>query len=428
MNIEFKHSNINRRFNNAYNDLLNRLPQIHDILLDGKGFGNDLLGWIDLPLNIKDQIADIKQTATSIQQKCEAFVVIGIGGSYLGAKAVIEALSNNFNALHKDRQYPLILFAGQTLSEDYMADLLDILDQKDYCLAVISKSGTTTEPAIALRILKSHLEKKYGKEEARQRIIAITDRDKGVLKSLAIREGYKTYTVPDDVGGRFSVLTPVGLLPIAVAGFDISSIVNGACRMRDEVMQKHDSNPAWQYAAIRNALLENGKVIELMVNYKPNLTYFSEWWKQLFGESEGKENKGLFPASVNNTTDLHSLGQYIQEGMRLMFETTIHIEHSRSRVVIPQNANDEDGLQYLQDKSLTYINHRAEEGTQQAHLEGDVPQITISIDKINEESIGELIYFFEFACGLSGYLLGVNPFNQPGVEAYKRNMFRLLGK
>jgi glucose-6-phosphate isomerase len=429
MEIEFKQiSYAGEGFIKDYKHLLSLLPAKHNDLIDRQGLGKEFLGWIDLPENLNETINDINQTAKELQRRCEVFVVIGIGGSYLGARAVIEALSHNFNSIKRQRNHPLVLFAGQTLDEDYASDLLDILTDKDYCINVISKSGTTTEPAISFRILKAHLEAKYGKEEAKSRIIAITDKDKGALKSLADKEGYKTYIVPNDVGGRFSVLTPVGLLPIAVAGFDIEALVKGACDMREEVLKTKDDNPAWQYAAMRNALYKSGKAIELMVNYNPSLVYFSEWWKQLYGESEGKEGKGLFPASVSNTTDLHSLGQYIQDGIRHLFETTIHIENSNSKVAIPFDRDDKDGLNYLCDKTLTYINHKAEEGTREAHLSGGVPQITISIETLDEYNIGQLIYFFEFACGLSGYLLGVNPFDQPGVEAYKSNMFRLLGK
>ncbi|MDR1725019.1 MAG: glucose-6-phosphate isomerase [Bacteroidales bacterium] len=429
MNIDFKKSNLNDKgFDSVYENLSSLLPYVHNLLVNKKGKGNNFLGWIDLPLHIQKLLKDINETATYIQKKCEILVVIGIGGSYLGTKAVIESLSHHFNSLQNYRKYPLILFAGQTMSEDYISDLLEILNEKEYALAVISKSGTTTEPAIAFRILKNHIESKYGKAEAKNRIVTITDKEKGALKTLSVQEGYKTYVVPDDVGGRYSVLTSVGLLPIAVAGIDIVKLVNGACLMRNDVLQENENNIAWKYAAIRNALLQNGKSIELMVNYSPSLNSFSEWWKQLYGESEGKNGKGLFPAAVSNTTDLHSLGQYIQDGARLMFETTLHVEMSKSNISIPYDKENTDDLNYLCEKTLTYINHQAEKGTQVAHLSGDVPQITISIEKLDEENIGKLIYFFEFACGLSGYLLGINPFDQPGVEAYKKNMFRLLGK
>lgn len=407
------------------------IAQSHKTLVERTGKGNEFLGWIDLPNEIKEEdISDILFEAEKIRKKADIYVVIGIGGSYLGARAVIEALQHNFNSLQTDRNNPYIVYAGNTLNEDYIADLLDVLDKRDYCLTVISKSGTTTEPALAFRILKAHLENKYGKQEAKERIIAITDKEKGALKTLSNEEGYKTYIVPDNVGGRYSVLTPVGLLPIAVAGFDIKSLVEGAKSMRNTLLNNTclELNPAWQYAAYRNILYNKGKSIELMVNYSPNLIYFSEWWKQLYGESEGKEGKGLFPASVSNTTDLHSMGQYIQEGKRLMFETTLDVESSNKKVEISYDNENRDGLNYLLSKSLTEINHKAEQGTFMAHIDGDVPQIKISIERLDEENLGALIYFYEFACGLSGYTLDVNPFDQPGVEAYKKNMFALLGK
>ena len=407
------------------------IAQSHKTLVEKTGKGNEFLGWIDLPKEITDEhISDILFEAEKIRKKADIYIVIGIGGSYLGARAVIEALQHNFNSLQTERKNPFIVYAGNTLSEDYIADLLEVLDKRDYCLTVISKSGTTTEPALAFRILKAHLENKYGKQEAKERIIAITDKEKGALKTLSNEEGYKTYIVPDNVGGRYSVLTPVGLLPIAVAGFDIKSLVEGAKAMRNILLNNTslELNPAWQYAAYRNILYNKGKSIELMVNYSPNLIYFSEWWKQLYGESEGKEGKGLFPASVSNTTDLHSMGQYVQEGARLMFETTLHVESSNKKVEIPFDKENRDGLNYLLSKSLTEINHKAEQGTSMAHIDGNVPQIKISIEKVNEENLGALIYFYEFACGLSGYTLDVNPFDQPGVEAYKKNMFALLGK
>lgn len=413
------------------NDLLPLVEKAHDDLVNYTGMGKEFLGWVDLPNEQEDAfLDDITAQANKIKEKAEVYVVIGIGGSYLGARAVIESLQHNFNSLRKDRENPFIIYAGQTLSEDYISDLLEILDKKDYCLSVISKSGTTTEPAIAFRILKAHLENKYGKEEARERIIAITDKERGALKTLAIEEGYKTFIVPDNIGGRYSVLTPVGLLPIAVAGFDIKKLIEGAKAMRKHLLENKDiqTNPAWKYAMLRNALLRKGKTVEIMVNYLPSLVYFSEWWKQLYGESEGKDGKGLFTASVSNTTDLHSMGQYIQEGMRNIFETVLHVQNSSKKVEIPFDKENKDGLNYLLNKSLTEINHKAEEGTIMAHIEGNVPNIHISIEKLDEYSLGELIYFYEFACGISGYVLGVNPFDQPGVEFYKRNMFKLLGK
>lgn len=410
--------------------MIPKVEKAHKSLIEKTGIGNEFLGWLDSPIKVsKALMLDIEAEAKKIRDKAEVYVVVGIGGSYLGARAVIEALKNSFDYLSDDAS-PHIVYAGQTLSEDYMADLLELLDKKDYCLTVVSKSGTTLEPALAFRILKAHMEKKYGKEDARERIIAITDKEKGALKNLAVEEGYKTYIVPNDIGGRYSLLTPVGLLPIAVAGFDIKALVEGARLMRHQLITNtdFDNNPAWQYAIYRNLLYNRGKSIEIMVNYLPSLKYFSEWFKQLFGESEGKDSKGLFPVSVSNTTDLHSMGQYIQDGERLMFETTIRVESSNKKVKIPFDTNNCDGLNFLSDLSLTEINNKAQEGTSMAHIEGKVPQIIISLDKLDEEHLGKLIFFFEFSCGLSGYLLGVNPFDQPGVEAYKKNMFKLLGK
>jgi glucose-6-phosphate isomerase len=395
------------------------------------GRGNDFLGWVDLPSQFdKELFRMIEEDALRMKENSEIFVVIGIGGSYLGARAVIEALGHQFYDLLEDRKYPYIVYAGNQLDQDYMTELLEILEHKDYSLAVISKSGTTTEPAIAFRILKNHLEKKYGREGARKRIIAITDRKKGALKGLADQEGYRSYIVPDDVGGRYSVLTPVGLLPIAVAGFDIRKLLEGAASM-EAFARGHktiENNPLIAYAAARNALYRSGKTVEILVNYLPNLAFLTEWWKQLFGESEGKEGKGLFPAGVGFTTDLHSMGQYIQEGNRIMFETMLSVEKSHHTLTVPYNENDADGLNYLAGKALLHVNHMAERGTLLAHVDGGVPNIRIQVPEINEYYLGALIYFFELACGLSGYLLGVNPFDQPGVEAYKKNMFALLGK
>mgnify|MGYP003586919586 CR=1 FL=1 len=400
-------------------------------LLEKTGKGNDFLGWVNLPSEIDENLLSSLETdAIEISKKAEIYVVIGIGGSYLGARAVIEALSHNFAALKSDRKSPLVIYAGQNISEDYMADLLEILDKKEYAMTVISKSGTTTEPAVAFRILKNHIEQKYGKAEASKRIIAITDKSKGALKTLADNEGYKTYVVPDDVGGRYSVLTPVGLLPIVVAGFDIRKLVNGAVNMQQH-LEKSSSiaqNPAAKYAAVRNALLEKGKTIEILVNYQPNLFYVTEWWKQLYGESEGKNNKGIFPAGVGFTTDLHSLGQYIQEGLRNIFETVLSVEKPHKKIEVPLDSADLDGLNFISGKRIHEVNEMAELGTMLAHVDGGVPNIKISLPEINELTLGELIYFYEFACGLSGYVLDVNPFDQPGVEAYKKNMFALLGK
>jgi len=412
---------------NAFQDVINKN---HQNLLNKTGKGNDFLGWVDLPSTITTEfLNEIKADADKMAAKAKVFVVIGIGGSYLGARAVIEALQHQFKGfVNSDR--PQVIYAGQNISEDYMVDLMEVLDGQDYAVTVISKSGTTTEPALAFRIIKNHLEAKYGKEEAAERIIAITDESRGALKTLADKEGYKTYVVPDDVGGRYSVLTPVGLLPIAVAGFDIHALVKGAVEMQEfnEKDTSIETNPVALYAATRNALYNSGKTTEIMVNYIPTLYYMTEWWKQLYGESEGKENKGIFPAGVSNTTDLHSMGQYIQEGIRNIFETVISIDKSKRKLEIPMDAADLDGLNYLKGKTITEVNYNAELGTAIAHVDGGVPNLRISLPELNEENIGQLIYFYEFACGLSGYILDVNPFDQPGVEAYKKNMFALLGK
>ena len=397
----------------------------------GSGKGNDFLGWVTLPNEIDNElIARIKHDADLIAQKAKVYVVIGIGGSYLGARAVIEALQSELSVLETNRTRPYIIYAGHTLSEDYYAKLIEILDKTDYALTVISKSGTTTEPAVAFRILKNHLEKKYGIEEARTRIIAITDQKKGALHNIAQKEGYQMYVIPDNVGGRYSVLTPVGLLPIAVAGYDIEALVKGAQEMQSVVTQEISiyDNPALLYAAIRNILYRKGKNIEMMVAYEPTLRFVAEWWKQLYGESEGKDGKGILPHSVTFTTDLHSMGQYIQDGERIIMETVLKVNTSNSHVNSPYDEADGDGLNYLQQKTLTEINHCALEGTAIAHVDGGVPVTTIEMDNINENVIGQLFYMMEYACGVSGYMLKVNPFDQPGVEAYKRNMFHLLGK
>ncbi len=412
------------------NAFQNTIDSNHKNLLNKTGKGDDFLGWVDLPTSLSTTFLDeIKEDADRLAKKVEIFVVIGIGGSYLGSRAIIESLQHQFIAFQKSDR-PKIVYAGQNISEDYMADLLDVLDNYDYAVTVISKSGTTTEPALAFRIIKNHIEAKYGKQEASQRIIAITDKSRGALKTLSIKEGYKTYVVPDDVGGRYSVLTPVGLLPIAVAGFDIHELVKGAVEMQEfnKTSSSIDENPIALYAATRNALYNSGKTTEIMVNYLPTLYYLTEWWKQLFGESEGKENKGIFPAGVSNTTDLHSMGQYIQEGIRNIFETVLNVEKSKSNIAIPMDDEDLDGLNYLKGKTITEVNHNAQLGTAIAHVDGQVPNLQISIPELNEQNLGQLIYFYEFACGLSGYILDVNPFDQPGVEAYKKNMFALLGK
>lgn len=408
-----------------------KLQNAYSQLVNQNGAGNDFLGWLHLPAEINaDELSSVKAVATRLQQQSDIVVVIGIGGSYLGARAVIEALQSHFRSLETDNKHPLILFAGNNMSEDYLFDLQQLLDKKDYSVIVISKSGTTTEPAIAFRLFKEHCEKKYGKAEAKRRIVAITDRQRGALKKLADQEGYDSFVIPDNVGGRYSVLTPVGLLPIAVAGFDIDALLNGARRMRENLLTQKcvGNNVAMQYAIIRNYLYLNGKTVELMVSYEPRLYYFIEWYKQLFGESEGKENKGIFPAGCIFSTDLHSLGQYVQEGERMLLETVISVEQSQHTLPIPFDAQNIDGLNYLQQKKIQDINLIAEQGTRMAHIDGGVPNLRIAIDKINENSLGELIYFFEFSCALGGYMLNINPFNQPGVEAYKKNMFRLLGK
>lgn len=395
------------------------------------GKGNDFLGWTDLPFSVEEiLITKIESAAARFREKSEVSVVVGIGGSYLGARAVTEALSPHFNLLKKKAGNPVMLFAGNNISEDYLAEMLHVLDEKDYTLTVISKSGTTTEPALAFRLLRDHMEKKYGKAETKQRIIAITDKEKGALKQLADEEGYETFVVPNDVGGRYSVLTPVGLLPIAIAGFDIRALLKGAQNMAafSATSSKIDENPVATYAAVRNALYAKGKTTEIMVNYEPRLFYFTEWWKQLYGESEGKENKGIFPAGVSNTTDLHSMGQYIQEGRRNLFETVLSVEKPKHKLTIPSDEANLDKLNYIAGKRINEVNHMAELGTTLAHVDGGVPNLKVTIPEISEETLGEVIYFYEMACAVSGYILGINPFDQSGVEAYKRNMFALLGK
>ena len=400
-----------------------------DALYNATGKGNDFLGWVNLPSEISfEEIKDINNTANGFTN-CEVVVVVGIGGSYLGSKAVIDALSDNF-AMLKERKNPLIVFAGQNISEDYMTELRSMLSSKSWGIVVISKSGTTTEPALAFRVLKTDIEKRYGKPEAAKRIVAITDKSKGALRTLATKEGYKTFVIPDNVGGRFSVLTPVGLLPIAIAGFDITKLVKGAVDMQGLTKAEvpFEENPAAIYAATRNALLRKGKVIEIMANYNPKLHFFAEWWKQLYGESEGKDGKGIFPASVDFTSDLHSMGQYIQEGTRNLMETVVSIAKPDTQIVIEKDPADLDGLNFLAGKRMDDVNKMAELGTILAHVDGNVPNIRIELPLLNEYYLGQLIYFYEIACGISGYILGVNPFDQPGVEAYKKNMFALLEK
>ncbi|MBN1769425.1 MAG: glucose-6-phosphate isomerase [Prolixibacteraceae bacterium] len=404
--------------------------QLNTALHKKSGRGSDYTGWVNLPYEISNEfLTEVENTAKTIRAKnIDIYVVIGIGGSYLGAKAVVDALSNNFAHLKGDK--PSILFAGQNISEDYLAELRDLLKNKEWATCVISKSGTTTEPALAFRILKQDLEEKYGKAEAQSRICAVTDASKGALKTLANEENYKTFVIPDNVGGRYSVLTPVGLIPIAVAGFNIRALVNGAKEMASATNTSvpFEKNIACQYAAARHALYTEGKKIEILVNYQPKLHYIAEWWKQLYGESEGKDGKGLFPASVDFSSDLHSMGQYIQEGERLLFETVISVEKPDNKVLIPEDTDNLDKLNFLAGKNIDYVNKMAELGTQIAHVDGDVPNIKVEIERLDEYNLGQLIYFFEKACGISGYLINVNPFDQPGVEAYKKNMFALLEK
>ena len=403
-----------------------------ETLVSKTGAGNDFLGWIDLPVDYdKEEFARIKKAAEKIQSDSEVLVVIGIGGSYLGARAAIEFLRHGFyNNLPKEvRKTPEIYYAGNSISGTYLKGLVEVIGDRDFSVNIISKSGTTTEPAIAFRVFKEMLEKKYGKDGAAKRIYATTDKAKGALKNLATEEGYETFVVPDDVGGRFSVLTAVGLLPIAVSGADIDKLMEGAAEGRKLALEKDFAeNDSLQYAAVRNILLRKGKSIEVLADYEPSLHYVAEWWKQLYGESEGKDQKGLFPASVDLTTDLHSMGQFIQDGSRVMFETVLNIEKSRETVVINEEPVDLDGLNYLAGKDMDFVNKSAMNGTILAHTDGNVPNLMVKIPEQNEFYLGELFYFFEFAVGISGYLLGVNPFNQPGVESYKKNMFALLGK
>ncbi|MBR5248086.1 MAG: glucose-6-phosphate isomerase [Lachnospiraceae bacterium] len=403
-----------------------------EVLVAKSGAGNDFLGWIDLPVEYdKEEFARVKEAAKKIQSDSEVLLVIGIGGSYLGARAAIEFLGHSFyNIVDKSiRKTPEIYFCGNSISSTYLKHLMDVVGDRDFSINMISKSGTTTEPAIAFRVFKEKLEAKYGKEGAAKRIYATTDKAKGALKKVADEEGYDTFVVPDDVGGRFSVLTAVGLLPIAVSGADIDKLMEGAASGRKRALENaFEDNDALKYAAIRNILLRKGKNIEILANYEPSVHYVSEWWKQLYGESEGKDQKGIFPASVDLTTDLHSMGQYIQDGARTLFETVINVETSKEELIIGEEAVDLDGLNYLAGKTVDFVNKSAMNGTILAHTDGNVPNLMINIPEADEFYLGELFYFFEFACGVSGYLLGVNPFNQPGVESYKKNMFALLGK
>ncbi len=403
-----------------------------ELLVSKTGAGNDFLGWIDLPVDYdKEEFDRIKKAAAKIQSDSEVLLVIGIGGSYLGARAAIEFLRHSFyNSVSKEiRKTPEIYFVGNSISSTYIRHLIDVIGDRDFSINMISKSGTTTEPAIAFRVFKEMMEMKYGKKEAAGRIYATTDRAKGSLKGLATEEGYESFVVPDDVGGRFSVLTAVGLLPIAVSGADIDKLMEGAADGRKKALEaEYEDNDALKYAAVRNILHRKGKSVEILANYEPSVHYVSEWWKQLYGESEGKDQKGIFPASVDLTTDLHSMGQFIQDGSRIMFETVINVETSREEITINEEPVDLDGLNYLAGKSVDFVNNSAMNGTILAHTDGQVPNLMIDVPEVNEFYLGQLFYFFEFACGVSGYLLGVNPFNQPGVESYKKNMFALLGK
>ena len=413
-------------------NMAGQVAQAHNMLHDKTGVGSDFLGWVELPEKYdKEEFARIKKAAEKIRSDSDILIVIGIGGSYLGARAAIEMLQHSFyNALDADkRKSPAIFFAGNNISSTYLAELLETIDGKDISVNVISKSGTTTEPAIAFRIFKELLEKKYGKEEAAKRIYATTDKERGALKSLSDSEGYETFVVPDDVGGRYSVLTAVGLLPIAAAGIDIDKMMQGAKDAQDEYANPNlTENQCYQYAVVRNALSRKGKVIEMVVNYEPALHYFGEWWKQLYGESEGKDNKGIFPAAADFSSDLHSMGQYMQEGQRIIFETALLVENPRKNIEIKATEDNMDGLNFLAGKTIDFVNTKAAQGTALAHTDGQVPNLSITIPALDAYNFGKIVYFFEKACGMSGYLLGVNPFDQPGVEAYKKNMFALLGK
>ncbi len=416
--------------NEEFDTFLSGAGESLKLLHNSTGKGNDYLGWLNLPEKTDKKLLDaIDGLADEFQNEIELLVVIGIGGSYLGTRAVGDALNHSFSHLLPNDK-PQLIFAGQNLSQDYLYDLLEVLENKTYGIVVVSKSGTTTEPALAFRILKQHLEKRIGKEASQKKIIAITDSSKGALRKMADEENYRSFIIPDDVGGRFSVLSPVGLVPLGLSGVNIHELIRGATEMAEKSglsIPINENLPA-MYAAARNVLYSKGKLIELLVNYEPGLHYFSEWWKQLFGESEGKENKGIFPASVDFTSDLHSMGQYLQEGKRNLFETVISVKENRHSLLVPGDDNDLDGLNYISSKPIGEVNKMAELGTLLAHVEGGVPNIRLSADKLDAYHLGQLVYFFEKACAISGYILGVNPFDQPGVEAYKRNMFALLGK
>ena len=427
--LNLEHTGIKEKEIMKYKD---KVEKVHNELHKLSNDENEFAGWLELPTNYdKEEFERIKIAAEKIKKDSDVLVVIGIGGSYLGARAVIEALSSTFyNILpDKQRKFPQIFFVGNNLSPDYVNELLECISQKNISVNVISKSGTTTEPAIAFRIFREYLESKYGIDEARKRIYVTTDKAKGALKNLANEEEYETFVIPDNIGGRYSVLTAVGLLPIAVAGIDIEKLMNGAINGQEKYNDSNlKYNSCYKYAVVRNILYKQNKNIEILVNYEPKMLYFTEWWKQLYGESEGKEEKGIFPAGATFTTDLHSLGQYIQEGKRELFETIINIEKTNTDIKMKADEDDLDGLNYLEGKTMNYINHKAMEGTIEAHTTGKVPNIVINVEKMNEENLGELIYFFELACAISANILGVNPFNQPGVETYKKNMFKLLEK
>ena len=415
----------------AVADYKTQVTNANAALHNGTGKGSDFLGWLNLPTSIDEaHLADVENTAKILRENCEIVVVIGIGGSYLGAKAVIDALSNSFDWLQTERTSPAVVYAGQNIGEDYLYELQELLKNKKFGIISISKSGTTTEPALAFRLLKTQLEEQQGKEAAKNLIVCVTDKARGALRTLATQEGYKTYVIEDNIGGRYSVLSPVGLLPIAVAGFDIRKLVEGAVTMEKLCGEdvSFEENPAAQYASVRNELYKTGKTTEILVNFHPKLHYIGEWWKQLYGESEGKENKGIFPAAVDFTTDLHSMGQWIQEGERNIFETVISVNEPNHTKVFPHDEANLDGLNFLSGKRVDEVNKMAELGTMIAHVDGGVPNLKIELPKLNEYYLGELLYFFEKACGISGYVLGVNPFDQPGVEAYKKNMFALLDK
>ena len=431
--VTFDYSAAKNFISDAELDMMERIAEdAKKTLVSKTGAGNDFLGWIDLPVDYdKEEFARIQKAAEKIQNDSEVLLVIGIGGSYLGARAAIEFLRHSFynNVSKEVRKTPEIYFVGNNISTTYISHLLDVVGDRDFSINMISKSGTTTEPAIAFRVFKKKLIEKYGREEANKRIYATTDKAKGALNNLANEEGYESFVVPDDVGGRFSVLTGVGLLPIAVSGADITKLMEGAASMREECLNKpFKENDSVLYAAIRNILLRKGKGVEILANYEPSFHYVAEWWKQLYGESEGKDQKGIFPAAVDLTTDLHSMGQFIQDGQRTMFETVVNIETSKCEIIMEEEEVDLDGLNYLAGKSVDFINKSAMKGTLLAHTDGQVPNLMVNVPEQNEFYLGQLFYFFEFACGVSGYILGVNPFDQPGVESYKKNMFALLGK